>query len=84
MQFIFYLPGVLFLISGFPQMLKLIKTKSSEDISVSMYVLTCVAIFIVIVDAYLNRNTSILISNIASLLITGTNTILIIKYKKND
>ena len=82
MNYIFYLPGILFLISGFPQMLKLIKTKSSEDISVSMYLLTCLAIMIVVIDAYLHRNNSILFSNLASLAITGTNTFLVMKYKK--
>ncbi len=82
MEILFYLPAVLFLISGFPQMVKLIKTKSSEDISVSMYLITCAAIIIVVIDAYMNKNTSIFVSNLASLAITGTNTFLVIKYKK--
>lgn len=82
MQYIFYLPAVLFLVSGFPQMIKLLKTKSSEDISVWMYLLTCLAITIIIIDAYINHNNSILVSNLASLCIAGTNTILTIKYRK--
>ena len=82
MQIIFYLPAVLFLVSGFPQMIKLLKTKSSEDISVWMYLLTCLAILIIITDAYLSKNYSILVSNLASLAITGTNTFLTIKYRK--
>ncbi len=82
MEIFFYLPAILFLVSGFPQMIKLLKTKSSEDISVLMYAITCVAILIVVIDAYLNRNTSIMVSNLASLAITGTNTFLVIKYKK--
>jgi MtN3 and saliva related transmembrane protein len=82
MNTIFYLPAVLFLISGFPQMIRLFKTKSSQDISVSMYLITCLAIGIVIIDAFLSHNNSILVSNLASLAITGTNTFLVIKYKK--
>ena len=82
MQYIFYLPAVLFLISGFPQMIQLLKTKSSEDISVSMYIITLVAITIVVIDAYIHDNTSILVSNFASLCIVSVNTFLIIKYKK--
>lgn len=82
MQYIFYLPGILFLVSGFPQMLKLLKTKSSDDISVVMYLLTCLAIIIVIIDAYQHQNSSILFSNLASLTITGINTFLVIKYRK--
>jgi uncharacterized protein with PQ loop repeat len=82
MQIIFYLPAALFLISGFPQMVKLLKTKSSKDISIWMYLLTCIGIGIVVVDAYMSRNNSIFISNLASLIITGTNTFLIIRYRK--
>lgn len=82
MKILFYLPAILFLISGFPQMIKLLKTKSSEDISVWMYLITCLAILIVVIDAYMHKNNSILISNLASLAITSTNTFLIIKYKK--
>ena len=79
LDLIFYLPGVLFIISGIPQMIKLIKTKSSEDISITMYVITCIAVVIVIIDAYLQNNRSILFSNLASLAIVGVNTILTIK-----
>ncbi len=81
-DYIFYLPAVLFLVSGVPQTIKLIKTKSSQDISLAMYIITFIAITLVVVDAYLEDNTSIMISNLASLVITGTNTFLVIKYKK--
>lgn len=82
MKIIFYLPGILFLISGLPQMIKLIRTKSSEDISIWMYLLTCLGISIIVIDAYLSKNFSILISNLVSLLITGINTFLTIKYRR--
>lgn len=82
MEWIFYLPGVLFFISGIPQTIKLLRTKSSEDISVWMYLLTDIAVIIIVIDAYLNHNNSILFSNLASLCIVGTNTFLVIKYKK--
>ena len=82
MKILFYLPAILFFISGLPQMIKLLKTKSSEDISISMYFLTIIGVGIIIVDAYLFKNYSILVSNLASLVITGTNTFLVIKYKK--
>ncbi len=83
MQYIFYLPAILFLISGIPQTIKLIKTKSSKDISISMYLMTVLAISIVVLDAFLKHNNSIMVSNLASLAITGTNTFLVIKYRKN-
>lgn len=83
MSILFYLPAILFLISGFPQMIKLLRTKSSKDISISMYVITDLAILIVIIDAIVHGNTSIMVSNLASLAISGINTFLTIKYKKN-
>ena len=83
LQYIFYLPAVLFLISGIPQTVKLIKTKSSKDISITMYIMTFVAVSIVVLDAYLKGNTSIMVSNLASLSITGLNTFLVYKYRKN-
>jgi len=82
MKIFFYLPAVLFLISGLPQMIKLLRTKSSEDISVWMYLLTCIAIGIVVTDALLSKNYSIFVSNLTSLVITGINTFLIIRYRK--
>ena len=82
MEILFYLQAILFLISGIPQMVKLLKTKSSEDISTWMYLITTLAIAIIVIDAYLAKNTSILVSNLTSLVITGTNTFLVIKYKK--
>lgn len=81
MQYIFYLPAILFIISGIPQTIKLLKTKSSKDISISMYLITLLAIGIIIVDAYLQKNQSILFSNSASFVITLVNTILVIRYR---
>jgi len=83
MQYIFYLPGILFLISGIPQTRKLLRTKSSQDISLTMYLLTLLAITIVVIDAFRQENMSILASNLASLCITGLNTFLVIKYRRN-
>jgi len=82
MKILFYLPSILFLISGLPQTIKLLKTKSSKDISIWTYLLTCLAIIIIVVDAFLNRNISILVSNLVSLAITGLNTFLVIYYQK--
>lgn len=82
MNILFYLPAVLFLISGLPQMVRLIKTKSSEDISISMYLITDLAIAIIVIDAALSQNYSILVSNAVSLVLTSINTFLTIKYRK--
>jgi len=63
-------------------MIKLLKTKSSENISILMYLITLIAVSIVVVDAYIHKNNSILVSNLASLCIVSVNTYLIIKYRK--
>jgi uncharacterized protein with PQ loop repeat len=79
---IFYLPGVLFLISGVPQIVKLIRTKSSEDISVWMYILTWVAVAIVVVDTSMHHDFGSAISNFISLCTLSITTFLVIRYKK--
>jgi uncharacterized protein with PQ loop repeat len=81
MQYIFYLPGVLFLISGIPQIVKLLRTKSSNDISVSMYILTWVAVAIVVVDTFLHHDFGSAISNFVSLITMSTTIFLVIKYR---
>ena len=81
MQYIFYIPAILFLISGVPQIYKLIKTKSSNDISLSMYLLTWVAIGIVVIDTYLHRDFGSAISNFVSLVTMSITIFLVIKYK---
>ena len=83
LELIFYAPAVIFLFSGIPQTIKLLKTKKADDISVWTYGLTVLAIGIILTDAILNKNYSIAISNGVSFLITGTNLILILKYQKN-
>jgi len=81
-KFIFYLPAILFLISGIPQIVKLLKTKSSEDISTWMYIITFMAVFIVVIDTFVHHNMSAMISNLVSLITMGITIFLVIKYKK--
>ena len=82
MQYIFYLPAILFLISGIPQIIKLIKTKSSKDISISMYLLTWIAVAIVIVDTYLHHDIGSATSNLVSLITMSITIFLVIKYRQ--
>jgi len=82
MEIIFYLPGILFLISGVPQIVKLIRTKSSEDISIWMYILTMVGVVLMVVDNYLHQDFGAMISNSVSLITLVITTFLVIKYRK--
>jgi len=78
---IFYLPSIIFLISGIPQTIKLYSTKSSKDISLTTYILTLTAVIILCVDAYIHNNPTLLLSNLTSLFFLTINTTLIIKYR---
>jgi len=80
-NYIFYLPGVLFIVSGLPQTFRLLKRRSSADISIIMYTLTVAGIALVVIDAWRSRAWSIFYSNLASLLITGFNWGLVIWYR---
>ena len=82
MNYIFYLPAVLFLISGIPQIAKLIRTKSSNDISISMYVLTWAAVAIVVVSTFLHHDIGSAISNLVSLITISITIFLTAKYRK--
>jgi uncharacterized protein with PQ loop repeat len=79
---IYYLPAILFIISGLPQTVRLLKRKSSQDISLTMYLITLLAIFIVMVDAYSHNLISVFVSNTASFCISLVNVVLIVYYRK--
>lgn len=74
-----YVAGVLFLISGLPQTIKLLKRKRSDDISVWMYLITAVGIGMILLEA----EGSVFWGNLASLAILSVNIGLIIYYRKN-
>jgi len=82
LNFIFWLPGVIFFFSGIPQTIKLIATKKSQDISSLTYGLTVFAIGIIFIDAVVHKNWSIATSNGISFSLTSLNLFLILKYQK--
>jgi uncharacterized protein with PQ loop repeat len=84
LDLIFYLPGVIFLFSGLPQTVKMLKTKRADDISEWTYGLTVFAIGIIFIDAMLHGNWSIAWSNGVSFVLTGINFFLILYYQKNN
>jgi uncharacterized protein with PQ loop repeat len=79
-----YLPGALFIVSGLPQAIKLLRTRDSKGISVWMYILTIIASGIIVFDSFNNELWGVAISNIASEIITGLNLFLIVKYRNNN
>ena len=75
--------SILFLISGIPQSIKLIKTKKSNDISLTMYIITIGAVILSITASINPFNLNLLISNSVSLTMLSFNLFLIIRYRNN-
>jgi len=80
---LFFIPAILFLISGLPQTFRIVKRKSSCDISSTTYIITFIAILIVVINAVYEEVWTIAISNGVSLITVGVNLFLILYYKKN-
>lgn len=71
---IFAIPFLMF--SGLPQTWKLLRTKSSKDISIPTYVLTWCGIGLILTEASGN----VFWANLASFTIVSLNLLLILKY----
>jgi len=72
-----YIAIPLFIVSGIPQTLKLIKRRSSEDVSLLMYVITWFAILFVLTSA----EGGVFWSNMVSWIILTVNLLLILKFR---
>lgn len=72
---------IIFIVSAVPQTIKLIKTKSSKDISLRTYLLTFVWVALSVYVAYINNAIDLVISNWLSLWFLLLNIWLIIKYR---
>lgn len=73
-----YLATPLLILSAFPQTYKLIKTKSSKDISILTYMMTWLGVGIICLYA----EGGVLIANVSSFIMLTINLILILKYDK--
>jgi len=78
---IYYLATPLLILSALPQTIKLIKTKSSQDISIIMYLMTLAGVLLIFIRAVQIGDWSIILGNGGSLLFLILNTLLIIKYR---
>lgn len=68
---------ILFILAGLPQTFRLLKTKSSKDISISTYAFTWLAILCVLTEA----GGSVFWSNLVSFIILSVNFFLILFYR---
>jgi len=81
LNFIFILPTFLLFFSSLPQMLKLIKTKKSNDLSIITYFLTGIAVFLLTIKSYLINDFYLCFANSVSFSMLSINLFLIFKYK---
>jgi len=78
---IFFLATPLLILSALPQTIKLVKTKSSKDISLATYLMTLGGVLLIFIRAIQVGDMPIIFGNGGSLLFVTINTILIFKYR---
>jgi len=78
---IYYLATPLLILSALPQTIKLIRTKSSQDISLSMYLMTLAGVLLIFIRAVQIGDWSIILGNGGSLFFLALNTFLIVRYR---
>jgi uncharacterized protein with PQ loop repeat len=77
-----YLAIPIMILSSFPQVIKLIKTKDSTNISLNMFYLTFASVFLLFIEAYRIKNHLLIIADLSSMIMLLLNVILIKKYRK--
>ena len=75
-----YLAGLLATVAFLPQVAKTVKDKSAKDISLGMYVLFCAGVGLWLVYGVLISSWPIVISNLITLILSGTVLVLKIKH----
>lgn len=76
-----YLAIPLMMISSIPQIIKLVKTKDSTNISLNMFVITFASVFLLFLEAYKIKNTVLILADLSSMIMLLINIYLINKYK---
>ena len=74
--------GALTTMSLLPQLLKIQRTKSAEDISTGMFVLFCIGVVLWLIYGTINRDIAIITSNFVTLVLSLTILILKAKYAR--
>tara|TARA_B100000524_G_C23512933_1_gene321247 strand:- start:194 stop:460 length:267 start_codon:yes stop_codon:yes gene_type:complete len=69
-QYLGYLAGLLTTIAFIPQVLKVWKTKSTEDISIWMFLIFTTGVFLWLIYGLLIKNNSIIVANAITFLLS--------------
>tara|TARA_B100000427_G_C14963862_1_gene357977 strand:+ start:200 stop:466 length:267 start_codon:yes stop_codon:yes gene_type:complete len=80
-QYLGYLAGLLTTIAFIPQVLKVWKTKSTEDISIWMFLIFTTGVFLWLIYGLLIKNNSIIVANAITFLLSLMILIAIIRFK---
>ena len=78
-----YISATLTTIAFLPQIIKTIQTKSAKDVSMGMFVLFTIGVFLWIIYGILTRTYPVLIANAVIFCLALSQIILKIKYDKN-
>ena len=77
-----YISATITTIAFLPQIIKTLKTKSAKDVSMGMFVLFTVGVFLWVVYGFLTGTKPVLIANIVIFCLAVTQILLKIKYDK--
>lgn len=75
------LAGTLTTTSFFPQLTKIMRTKSAEDLSMSMFVMFCIGVALWLVYGVMNRDVAVIAANSVTLFLALAILILKVKYR---
>jgi len=79
--FLGYIAGALTTFAFLPQLIKAIKTKSTKDISLLMFVVICTGISLWLIYGILIDSLPIILANMVTLIIAGAILLLKIRFK---
>ena len=80
-EIIGFIAGFLVVAAALPQLIKSVKTKSTKDISIIMYLSICLGLLLWFVYGLLIKSTPLIITNILSFAINFSILLLKLKYK---
>ena len=80
-EIIGFIAGFLVVVAALPQLIKSVKTKSTKDISIIMYLSICLGLLLWFVYGLLIKSTPLIITNILSFAINFSILLLKLKYK---
>jgi len=64
-----------------PQLIKVIKTRSTHDISLAMYIVICTGVFLWLIYGLLVKDTPLIVANAVTFVLAGTILIMKIRLK---